>query len=370
MYIENLDDIEAILDPYEVLNLLIPGVKCRRNSRHLRSKCPVHGGDGEGNFVLDTSTRAWFCHSQGCKGRGLISLYAKSTGMPFKEAIEVLAGMFSVSIQYRSKYGKSESFRKTPYTSTYSPPASIGVKPTSTPLPAWRGRALEFTKQCHQRLLDRPDRMLQLLQERGLTATTIQKFSLGWNEFERHDAINLWGLSAQDLKKPSIWLPKGFVIPTFFDGQVMKLRIRRINLSPQDKPKYVAVTGTRSTPSIYGKPEGMPIFIVESEFDALLIQQEAHDLCCCMTIPAGHHTDEYADQVLRAAPTLIFSFDYEEAVKDRYSLWKNRYPQLKIWMPEKTKSPGDDFKQGVSTRDWVKAGLGYDISGKFKKISL
>jgi hypothetical protein len=256
---------------------------------------------------------------------------------------------------------KSGAFSTSSQSSNSSSPASLNVKPLTIPPKAWREKALEFVQHSHLEALRRPELMNELLRNRGLTEETIKKFSIGWNENERYIPINLWGLSSKETGKTTIWLPKGFVIPTFFDEQVMRLKIRRVGLSPGDKNKYIGVSGNRSTPSFYGKVDGMPIFIIEAEFDAILIQQEARDLCCCMAIPANNLPDTYADQVLRAAPSLIFSLDYEEAVKDRYSVWKNTYPQMKIWMPEKTKSPGDDYKEGVNLREWVKTGLNSEI---------
>ena len=361
MYIENLDEIESLLDPIDVLSILIPSVKHQRYTNQVRSRCPVHGGEGDGNFVLNTSTREWCCHSRGCNGRGLVSLYAKSTGMPFKEAIEQLARQFGISVQYHRNNGKSGAFSRSSQSSNSSSPASLNIKPLTIPPKAWQERALEFVQHSHLEALRRPEVMNELRRTRGLTEETIKNFSIGWNDKARYIPITLWGLSSKETNKATIWLPKGFVIPTFFNEQVMRLRIRRVELPPGDKNKYIAVPGNCSTPSFYGKVDGMPIFIIEAEFDAILIQQEAGDLCCCMAIPANHRPDAYADQILRAAPCLIFSLDYEKAVQDRYAVWKNTYPKMKVWMSEKTKSPGDDYKEGVNLREWVKAGLDSEI---------
>lgn len=355
VYIQNLDEIEAALDPFSILDLVLSGTKKQRCGKQLRSRCPIHGGDRDGNFALNLDTHEWCCFSRGCKGRGLISLYSQSARISFKEAIEELASQFCIPIRYNKASAWHGPVTKSSNRVATSSPIPFMPKPLYVPPESWQKRAMEFVEKSHCAALE-SSIAIRLLGERGLTIETIKKFSVGWNAIERRDARNLWGLSFEETGK-DIWLPKGIVLPTFFDGQVMRLRIRRVDLKPGDDNKYIAVSGNRSTPSFYGKTSDLPIFLLESEIDSLLIQQQAGDLCSCMAIPAGQRPDAYADEILRAAPFLIFSLDFDKAGISQYSFWKTAYPEMKIWLADGGKSPGDDFKQGVDLREWVKAGL-------------
>jgi hypothetical protein len=361
MYIENLDEIESAIDPYNIMDALLPGVKKRRSGHQLRSRCPVHGGDGDENFSLNLENHAWYCFSQGCKGRGLIDLYAKSKGMPFIDAAMELAGQFDVQVQSQRYYDQQGNFQAKCYRKSICTESSVFIpKYLNLPSDTWQKRASEFFQQSHQAALESPI-ALKLLKDRGFDLETIKLFRLGWNELNRKDAKNLWGFSEQDACNVNIWLPKGIVIPTFADGNLIKLKIRRVDLLPGEKRKYVVISGSSARPSFFGMISGKPIFIVEAELDAMLIQQEAGDLCCCMSIPASQHPDAYADHLLKAAPAIVFSLDYDEAGTRAFSFWRSRYPQLKIWLSDKGKSPGDDLKQGVNLREWVKAGLDSEI---------
>jgi hypothetical protein len=357
MFIENLDEIESVLDPHSVMDFLLPGVRKRRSGHQLRSRCPVHGGDGDENFSLNLENRAWFCFSQGCKGRGLIHLYAKATRMPFIDAAVELANQFGAQLQLQQYRAQGGNYLANYYRKSISTKNSAFIpKYSKLPSDAWQKKAFEFAQQSHQAALKNP-LALQLLKDRGFDLESIKLFFLGWNELNRKDAKNLWGFSEQDSNNFNIWLPRGIVIPTFADGALIKLKIRRVDLEPGEKRKYVVISGSSARPSFFGTVSERPIFIVESEFDAMLIQQEAGDLCCCMSIPASQHPDAYTDHLLRSMPALIFSLDHDDAGTKAFSFWKSRYPQLKIWLSDRGKSPGDDFKQGVNLREWVKTGL-------------
>jgi DNA primase len=350
-YIENLQEIESALDPYSVLELLLPGGQRRRSGKQLRMRCPVHGGNGEGNFSFNIEDHAWFCHSRGCKGRGLINLYCKSMQISFIEAAKELAARFSIPIRLMDHDRFVNGFLGRQF---QRPAQDLSFTPKQSQMPSnvWQEQGMRFVQQTHNSATKHPVD-LELRENRGLDIKTIIKFRIGWNELKRKDAPNLWGISSQD----KIRIPRGIVIPTFFEGRLIRLKIRRSDWKPGDKHKYQIIPGSRSMPSFFGTISHMPIFIVESELDAILLQQFADDLCCCMAIPAGQYPDACAHQILQAAPMLIYSLDYDGAGTKAYSFWKSTYPRLKIWLSDKGKSPGDDLKHGVDLREWVKAGL-------------
>jgi DNA primase len=227
--------------------------------------------------------------------------------------------------------------------------------PCKTTIPSieWQTRALDFVNTAHLCAVSNSF-ALNALNDRGLTLETIKKYRLGWNEINRFDAPNLWGIHENDARDR--WLPQGIVIPTYFGDQVMKLKIRRATITQGDIRKYIIVGGGRNSPSFFGDLH-LPIIILESELDAILVQQIAGDLCSCISIPAGNKPDVWADQILRSAPKLIFSMDFDDAGKNTFAFWKSTYPQIKPWPVPQGKSPGDAYKLKVNLRDWLIVGV-------------
>ena len=106
--------------------------------------------------------------------------------------------------------------------------------------------------------------------------------------------------------------------------------------------------------SLFGYESHLPIVLVESEFDAMLIQQEASDLCNSIALGgAGKRADSVTHEILKSAPLILFALDFDEAGKKQYGFWRQSYLNLRAWPVPTTKSPGDAFKNGISTLNLV-----------------
>jgi hypothetical protein len=113
-----------------------------------------------------------------------------------------------------------------------------------------------------------------------------------------------------------------------------------------------------------GKP-GLPAALMESELDALLVHQEAPDLCSAVALgSAGNRPHAAAERLLRAAHVILVSLDFDTpdskgrragAAASRW--WIEQFPQSKRWPPAVGKDPTEMFMKGVSVRLWVEAGL-------------
>ncbi|ADI37900.1 putative uncharacterized protein [Waddlia chondrophila 2032/99] len=186
------------------------------------------------------------------------------------------------------------------------------------------------------------------LTQRGLTLKTIQHFHLGWNPTTLFQPRTTWGLS-EEIKENGnprkLWLPKGIVIPSFKKTIPMKIKIRRDNWTKQDPlPKYIEVSGSKPSPTIYGDTT-KPIIIVESELDAILAQQEASHLVCSVALGGvSKKPDAKLDTILRQAPLILLSLDFDEAGKKHCAFWMRQYSNLRLWPCPFTKSLGDAFQ--------------------------
>lgn len=231
--------------------------------------------------------------------------------------------------------------------------------PSLPPSTQWRERGIRFVQYCHQHLL-KNSRGMDFLKKRGLSLETANRYLLGWNPYMLLDAKQMWDLpiTYKDGKKCSQWLPQGFVVPTFQHGKLVKIKVRRSNYREDDKlPKYVEISGSMKAPSFFGDMS-KPIVLVEAEIDAILIQQEAGELCYSLALGgASKKPDEQTHEFLMKAKLILFALDYDEAGKKAYRFWRETYPALRPFPAPREKSPGDAYLAGLNLHQWIEAGL-------------
>lgn len=228
----------------------------------------------------------------------------------------------------------------------------------------WIEKATAFTEWCQANLIKNSD-AFKKIQDRGFTTESIKKYKIGFNSGGGSQGRDLkrnrrdWGLEERfkdDGTPQKIWLPVGFTIPTFSnDGQIVKLKIRRSAWKNNDKlPKYVEISGSKSCPSLYGNTQLHAGLVLESEFDALLIQQEAADLLYCVALGGcTKPIDAYIDGLLRRAKNILFLPDYDAAGALAWVKWKRLFPRIHRILTPKGKAAGDAFIEGVNLREWI-----------------
>lgn len=304
------------------------------------SPCP--GCGGRDRFVIWDKIDRYFCRQ--CVKKGDSIQYLRDFhALSYSDACLRL-GMIPREKADRSLYSRSKPI----------------FVPQETQMPsfAWRSVGQNFVTHCHHQLLHNVSATEQLL-KRGFSHETIRHFKLGWNPDSLWVQRENWGLLNPENKK--LWLPQGLVIPTFRNTthDLIKLKIRRNTWHEGDHlPKYVEIAGSMQSPGVYGHVSGKPIMVLESELDALLIQQFAGDRCCSMAFGgATKRTDVYCHEFLIRAPLILFTFDVDQAGANALRWWRQTYPQLKIWVPPIGKSPGDALQQGIDLQVWLEEGL-------------
>jgi DNA primase len=318
---------------------LIPVRKASTNGGEYASACPKCGG--KDRFLIWPKEGRYWCRQ--CNIRGdIIQFLRDIQGLSYREACKQ-AGI-PPKEQFNSQYVANRS----------------ALLPLKTPSDLWQQNALKIVEQAQAALYESCYAQTFLI-ERGFATTSIERFKLGWLMDTYLHLSSNWGLPPviQNNKEKKIWLPRGLLIPTFADGKVYKLKIRRTDWSSEDfLPKYVEVTGSSNAPAFYGSMEHPIALLLESELDGMLVAQETESLCCCIALGgASHRPDEKTDTLLKSKKCLLFSFDFDEAGKKQYRYWKSRYPQVCAWPSLKGKSPGDDLKLGVNLRQWVTDGI-------------
>lgn len=250
------------------------------------------------------------------------------------------------------------------------------------PSAKWKEKALIFVEDCHCNLFKNSE-IIHQLYERGLSDEIIKQFKLGYccnsasgNMKDFFDDYTEWGLESvlkEDGKLKRLWLPRGLVIPCFSgNGDVLKINIRRLDWHEEDKlGKYIKVTGSIKAPAVYGDVNKRVAIILESEFDAILIQQFAADVCFC--IATGGSTqplDIYTDHLIRKSILFLICPDVDAAGAKFLHKLQEQYKQAKLWPSPKGKSPGDALKDHkVDLREWVMQGLPAALKPQQKDLS-
>jgi DNA primase len=320
---------------------LFPKRTASTNGGEYHSACPFCR-QGTDRFIIWPVQDRYWCRT--CEKKG--------------DSIQFCRDVFG--LDYRSACAKIGVKAKTYYFHRSNTQPRFLPQLIEPPPGLWQAKVKDFTQHCHQQLLNNPVAM-QLLVDRGFQLETISHFLLGWNQCDRFLSLMDWGLPnafKPDGKEKKLWLPKGIVIPSV-GNHITKLKIRRSTWREGDKlPKYVEISGSMKCPSFFGAIALEPIILVESELDAMLIQQFASDLCCCLAIGGvKKKPDLTADRILGAAQQIWFALDFDRAGKEAFPFWKSMYPSLRPWPAPEGKSPGDALKMGVDLREWVLIGL-------------
>lgn len=327
---------------------LVPKKKASTHGGEYSSSCPFCK-EGDDRFLIwpersngngEYKGGRYSCRVCGQYGDA-INFFMKLKGMSYQEACKKL------SLEMKEMRGAAVQKPK--------PQPLIALDPTEK----WLVRATAFIDWSHVQLMRNPQ-ALELVMSRGFTIESIKRFKLGFNPQNFFRIREDWGLSREvkdDGSARKHWLPSGIVIPTFsMCGRVVKIKIRRSDWKEGDKlPKYVEVSGSKRCPSLFGNLKTDIAFILESELDGLLVQQEAGDLCYVVALGGSTKPlDLQTDQILSKTHLVLFCPDFDEAGAVAWRHWKKMFPDIKrILTPEK-KAPGDAFLAGIDLREWIK----------------
>lgn len=298
------------------------------------SACPLCGGNDR--FMLWPAQGRYWCRQCNASGDA-IQFCRDFLHMSFPEA--------------RMRVGDSspKDFDTAPREPFFAPP------------PSWMVKAEEFVQGGHQRLLADKVLQSQILQERGLTLASIRRYRLGWNPVDSMSPREHWGLGKkmENGHEKKLWLPQGSVIPIYKNDSLCRIKIRKSHWKEGDLyGKYYQVPGSSNAMGIFGDPAHDVAVVVEAEYDAALVAQEAGNLCCCLALGgAQKRPDADVDSWLKGRSLIIFALDFDEAGKKEYSYWRSAYPNCRSWPVPEGKSPADAYKIGINLEQWIVEGL-------------
>jgi DNA primase len=300
--------------------------------------CPWCGGDDRFHIWPNhpSGKARFWCRRCECKGDE-IDLLRKLKGLTFAEAA------FAVGHPMRE---------------TRASPA-IGRQESRLhrSCPVWQSRAGKVAEAAEATLWQREGaRALAYLRGRGFKDETIQAGRLGYIVKDRRETAGAWGLPADHR---NIWIPRGIAIPWRACGDMWRLNVRR----PAGEPKYCGPAGSGN--ALYGADglrRGLPVVLVEGEFDALAVAQEAGGLVSAVATGSTHGARHSQWQrLLKAAPTALVAFDGDKAGEDASAWWLGKLPDARRLAPES--DPAAMLEAGADLRTWVSSALADKAAG-------
>lgn len=320
--------------------------------------CPGCGGRDRFHVWPDQNEGQGSYWCRGCgKAGDSIQFLRDFSGLSFKEACQRLDKDLPTYQPFRppvTRERKKESWK----------PHDPGDPPK-----LWRKKAGELVEYAHKKLQANAEQ-LAWLEKRGISMRSVEAYTLGW--IPGRDGKDLfrprssWGVP-DELKdngqKKKLWIPRGLVIPLIVAGTVKRLRFRTVS----GKPKYYVLPGS-SGALLLSRTDARRIFVVESELDAILIDEHAGDQVAALAL--GSNTtkpDARAMAALEGASMVFNALDYDQAGGKAQKWWLETFPDQIRWPVPCGKDPGDAFAQGVDIREWVMSGVPGSGSGTGEK---
>ena len=338
----------------------------------LAGPCPFCGGNDR--FRVWPDDDKWWC--RGCdKSGNSISLLREKEGMACSVAHAQL-GKVCESTTCKAigkcKQGKGEAPRRSHAATPVQPKQQEETfipAVAQDPAEIWQEHAEKLVAYAHEQLLNCPEQ-LAYLAGRGLDLEYIKAHCFGWLPKDEYRARVAWGLPIElkDGKPKKLWLPKGIVIPSYVNGVIHRLRIRKHDLRSADDARYYWVPGSGNDVVVIN-PGAQVFVIVEADLDGHLVNRIAGDLVGSIALgTCSAHPKEAAYQVLCKALAILVALDFDPGVDEKTGGYKNpggkssrwwleQFPRARRWPVVGAKDPGDAFKAGIDIRAWILAGL-------------
>ena len=306
-----------------------PGRQGERGSR-LWWRCPFHE-DRNPSFLVDPVKRRWRCYGCGKDGDAA-TLVMELDGVSFPEAVRRLVGGVP------SPLGAAR-----PPTRPEPTPAETPVGPSGMP----EAEALALVVESSDRLwtAEGAGALAHLTDVRHLSPKTIRSARLGWTS----------GVAIPK-KDGGTYEARGIVIPWLDRDRLTLVKIRQ-----PDGLRLRYAEGFRERPTLFPDPRvikpGLPLIVVEGEFDAMLLGQELGELASVVTLgSASNRPGPRLLGMMLAAPRWYISTDADDAGDRAAEGWPPRAHRARP--PRPFKDWTEARQGGVDLRRWWTDRLG------------
>lgn len=338
-------------------------------SEEYSSPCPKC--QGKDRFTYWSETDTFFC--RGCSSSGgLVKFFMQIDGLSEQEALREYFICRGLNDDEAKKAAHNAMKKQRGATTKKARPARTRVEENNpapvVDLPVWRQKAAALVEWAHQNLLKNQAALTWLSVERGISLETVKRCKLGWNPAALFRSRGEWGLReelSKNGKPKKVWIAAGLVIPGFNSGGVLsRVKIRQ----PDDQRppgadawvRYVEVSGSQKEFVYFGQIR-RALIVVESELDAVLIEQEAGRVITSVsTGSASNRARNKADiETLSKAARVLVSLDNDEAgAKSAVRSWQ-QFESSRLWLvpADFGKDHTEAKKNGLPLREWIEIGL-------------
>jgi len=336
----------------------------KKSGERFAGRCPECGGGDDSSRFVFWANGAYKCFA--CDLRGdLVKWLRDREGMSCRDAHQAAGQDCATSCpQYAACHGTAGHVRRRRALTPPRSEAAASVRTTDNTPPADRWQQWATAMQAKAaaalqlRLTD-----LAWLAARGIDADAARQAGLGWLEHDQRPNRAAIGLPER-AGKDRLWVPAGLVIPTWQDGSLHRLRIRRPH---QDRErllpdlKYYQVEGSGRAPmAIHPAGAVRGVVVVEAELDAIACAAHHPEiLAVSVQTAAGGLTEQLRDLVA-AAPVILVALDADPtdnpAGQKAVRAWLDTYRQARYWPVPAGKDPGEYAAVG-DLGEWIEAGL-------------
>lgn len=356
------------------------GNAVRRQGDGYNGPCPLCGGEpGKSDrfMVWDykrdnlskicTENALWGvynCRQCGVTGDTL-SYLINIDGLTFREALDELG--------IKPSFSKYKKIRKAP---KFQQKTGFMPKDREMPKDTWQNFAVKLQEKAVQDI-QLSKEAKKYLNGRGISDQMIQEYRLGYllgenskqGIFRMRSALGLEPKEKDGRISNRIFIPRGITIPTYWENELVSLRIRRPKAdilptpSGYTPPKYMELEGSARMPFIL-LPEpcdDLSVYVVvEAELDAILIHAAMKKKVGVVAVRSNQNKPcPITHELIKDCPRILFAMDYEESNAGIAAMdfWEETYPQLKRWPVPEGKDPGEAFGLGIDIACWIQAGL-------------
>jgi len=374
---EKITEIKTATDIVEIVG---ERLSLKKNGANHFGLCPFHT-EKTASFSVSPAKQMFYCF--GCGAGGDVIEFLIKTGLSFTDAIRSLADKVGISLPPGKIYNSANIYHTPrPPVKKSDPVKSDPEGRTLSDIPAgvvdinlWLEKAAKLVDWAHGLLLEN-DNIRRWLLKRGIKKKTIIKFKLGWNPgrdgkdlFRPRESWGLETILKTNKQKKKLWIPSGLVIPKLTGDTVERIRIRR----PEGEPRYYIIPGSSMT-TLALHADARAVVVVESELDAMLLDQEAEDLAGVVALGASSTLpDRVTVSGLVKSSIILQALDYDQAGLKASEWWQDSFPQVVRWPVPAGGDPGEAYQAGVDLKKWIIAGfppgwrIGQSLLGSIKK---
>lgn len=300
-------DVERVLEHYKAKGIAHYG-------DFIRCCCPIHQGDNNTAFVMNTEKGLWSCKTNDCGDGDIFTLVEKMEDIPFPKAVEKVAEILGLDINEMIIVQRKDSYQK---------------------------ELEEFRKYISGKKKKKEVKEFSLNAE----IKQVKKFRNFKSETLRHFELGYVGEVSLEKKAGGIFtMYERLTIPIYQNGVVVGISLRKMRA--QDNPKWFHTPHTLETGQIIYNLDSCtkdePIIVCEGMFDVWGWYEAGYTNVVCTF--GAHLSKEQYRMLLRTGKDLVWSFDGDgaglEATKKAVEMFRYKATQWIVHF-EEGQDPGN-----------------------------